>query len=121
MNPERPYRGSFSPEDVPEQGAEISFESKTPEQEIVKESSAEEIVAEVIERNKSKEVNPLSYFKYRGADLKIGDLKALGKFMYEAKIGDRSISDHELYSKDDKEETVRTILKEVDKMIEEGE
>jgi len=100
--------------DVPEKFAEADFHQMKPEKEIAEESTREEIIDKIIERSKSDSINPMHYFNYKGAFVKIGDLKNLEKLMYEIQFGDKIKEGHEYYKRDEEEEFKEVIGKIID-------
>lgn len=98
-------------DEVPERKAEGSFLEEKPEQEIMVESSAEQIIAEVKRKHlETSYPNNICFFKYRGADLKIGQLRGLGKLEYEIRLENKSIDGYELYRLDNFEKVVAQII-----------
>lgn len=110
--------GSY-PGEGPARKLEASFPHEKPTHEVAEDSSAEYIVSEVLRRHQdAQDINPLHFFRYRGFDLKLGDLKNLGKLMYEIQKGKSRISGRKLYATDDIEKSVGEILQEIDEMPE---
>ena len=104
-------------DDVPERVAERNFSNEKPNQEILKESSAEEICAEVQRRiDDPKSINPISFFKYRDINLKIGILRNLGKMHYGIQFEGESEEENET-SAGNIENKIHEILKEIDNRI----
>ena len=83
-------------DDVPERVAQRDFGNEQPNQKIEKDSTAEEICTEVQRKiDDPKSINPISFFKYRGVNLKIGILRNLGKMHYGIQFEGESKEENE--------------------------
>ena len=83
----------------------------------IPESNEQEIIDKVVQKHKDKKsMNAVSFFNYKGAVIKIGEIKTLSKFLYEITLDEKR---HDgWHSHSEVEENVKQIIQEAEKMIE---
>ncbi len=98
---------------------EIDFLKMEPDEELP-ESSEKEIITEVARRYKDKNsINAVHFFNYKGAIVKIGTIKTLGKVIYDINFMDSNRDGWRSHS--DVEENVKNIIQEAEEIIQEQE